>query len=180
MFKGNLLETYKYTIDNKSIRIQIFQINENENGISPRFCALANYKNILCKGNSIENIKRKCENEINIRMAIESGKIKIINSKKAEELARRAFKQFISKYTIPSGLEKRLGFGLTQEGKDWLFSIYLYSERKSMELTESYIDSLPDVLAVIKVDGETQETTVIENNDILNKVFNVMNFNSDS
>ncbi len=173
MFKGNLLETYKYIINNKSIRIQIFQFNEDDNGISPRFCALANYKNILCEGNSIEYIKRKCENEINIRFAIESGKIKIINSKKTEEIARRAFKQFLSKYTILPGLEKRLGFGLTQEGKDWLFSIYLYSEIKSMELNETFIDSLPDVLAIIKVDGETQETTVIENNEIMHKVFSV-------
>lgn len=165
-----LIETYIYKFDNKAAKIQIYKIEDDEK--TPVFYAIADYKRVVCEAWTIEEVKRKCEEEIDIKAAIASGKIRLINSKRAEEIAKSTFKQFLSTYIIPAGLEKRIGVGYSQKGKEWVFDIYLYPETPSTGgLEEDLTSPIPETIAVVKVDGETEEAVVIENKEVMFKVF---------
>jgi hypothetical protein len=165
-----LIETYTYKFDNKTAKIQIYKIDDDKS--TPVFYSVADYKRIICEARTIEEAKKKCEEEIDIKAAVVSGKIRLIDSKKAEDIAKSTFKQFLSTYTIPVGLEKRIGVGYSQKGKEWIFDIYLYPEIPiTCGLEEDLTNPMPETLAVVKVDGETGEAVVIENKEVMVKVF---------
>jgi hypothetical protein len=170
MVEKTLIETYTYKCDNKSVKIQIYKVEDGEN--TPIFYAIADYKRVVCEAETIEAVKKKCEEEIEIKAAIASGKIRLINSKKAEEIAKSTFKQFLTTYKIPVGLEKRIGVGYSQKGKEWVFDIYLYPGTPNMHgLEEDITSTMPETLAIVKVDGETEEAVVIENKRVMIKIF---------
>ncbi|HOV28233.1 MAG TPA: hypothetical protein PK566_17990 [Pseudobacteroides sp.] len=165
-----LIETYTYKFDNKTTKIQIYKIDDNKS--PPVFYSVADYKRVICEASTIEEAKKKCEEEIDIKVAVASGKIKLIDSKKAEDIAKSTFKQFLSAYIIPAGLEKRIGVSYSQKGKEWVFDIYLYPEIPiTSGLEEDLTNPMRETLAVVKVDGETEEAVVIENKEIMFKVF---------
>lgn len=170
MVSKTLIETYTYKFDSKATKIQIFNIDDGGN--TPMFYAIADYKRVVCEADTIEAVKKKCEEEIDTKAAIASGKIKLISGKKAEAIAKSTFKQFLSTYKIPVGLEKRIGVGCSQKGKEWIFDIYLYPDvQNTGGLEEDITSPMPETLAIVRVDGGTEEAVVIENKEVMVKVF---------
>jgi hypothetical protein len=82
----------------------------------------------------------------------------VIKLEKALESAREIFREYLADRHVPDDVGPRLGVGAHLDGVDWIVTVVLHRPgaiESSKGLVEDLIVPGPDLVAVIRVDGQT-------------------------